>query len=542
MQDPGLPRNELALARIALDLGAARKGGALSSSETRLARRASGLPTSDRQLLDTVRDGLLAGVDPLGTALLTLRPQLVRQHAGMVYTPAALVAPMISWAVQQDPARLVDPGCGSGRYSIAAAMRNPDLEIVAIDTDPVATLLTRAALAVVAKNKVTVINADYTRVGLAPKARTAFVGNPPYVRHHRLDGAAKQWLVATATKLGHEVISTRAGLHAYFFMATACYGRPGDIGCFLTSSEWLDTNYGWSVRHMLLNGLGATSLHLIDPQVQAFRSVNSTGLITCFRLGESPQVITISAVHAISDLTSLEGGKEMERSSLQADVRWTKVLRTRDDPIPVGHRRVKLGSMFRIRRGIATGANGYFVMTRKEAAARGLMKWCVPVITRGVEILDAKGLIKNDDRLKVLLRPTANIHRSVFPRLNSYLAKGEHSTRGAERVKDRYLCGVRSPWWLVELPEPAPVVSTYMARRPPAFVLNPDKLAVLNIGHYLWPRMEGTDLKGIVQALNKQQGRLMGQGRVYQGGLEKFEPHEMAALEIDLPIDLLAER
>ena len=78
-----------------------------------------------------------------------------------------------------------------------------------------------------------------------------------------------------------------------------------------------------------------------------------------------------------------------------------------------------------------------------------------------------------------------------------------------------------------------------MARRPPAFALNPDKLALLNIGHYLYPRRSDLDLEAIVWELNRQKGRFAGHGRTYHGGLEKFEPREMGSLEIDLPTKLL---
>ena len=78
-----------------------------------------------------------------------------------------------------------------------------------------------------------------------------------------------------------------------------------------------------------------------------------------------------------------------------------------------------------------------------------------------------------------------------------------------------------------------------MARRPPAFALNPDKLALLNIGHYLYPRRSGLDLEAIVWELNRQKDRLVGHGRTYHGGLEKFEPREMGSLETDLPNKLL---
>lgn len=90
-----------------------------------------------------------------------------------------------------------------------------------MDLDPLATLLTRANLAVLGARKATVLNADYLTVRLPThEGTTAWVGNPPYVRHHGLTPAAKRWAGKAARRLGHSV-SGLAGLHALFFLATA---------------------------------------------------------------------------------------------------------------------------------------------------------------------------------------------------------------------------------------------------------------------------------------------------------------------------------
>jgi adenine-specific DNA-methyltransferase len=534
------PHDELALVRLALDCGAATVGGDLSSAETAVVRSAASLPSPESSMLKRVRNGILAGEDPLGIALYDARSPAARRQAGAIYTPPELVRPMVSWALEKNPRRLVDAGCGSGRYSVAAALRDNKVAIVAVDVDPVATMLTRGALALIRRRHVRVVNSDYTTMVLPSiEGRTAFVGNPPYVRHHRINAKAKKWLVAAAAELRHSRVSTRAGLHAYFFFATALHGKPGDIGCFLTSSEWLDVDYGQSVRHLLLNGLGAKSIHIIDPGVDTFPNVKATGLITCFQLGSSQGAIRIRQVKALRELVTLAGGNKLDRNLFRSDGRWTQLVRPTEDAAPKGFQRVPLRSLFRVRRGVATGANDYFVMKRAEAKDRGLEAWSVPVIAHASEILEANGPVRDDPNRKLLLSPGGTVRRRDFPRLNSYLAQGEHPSGGFPRIKDRYLCHQRDPWWQVEQPSPAPVIATYMARRPPTFALNPDNLALLNIGHYLYPRRSDLDLEAIVWELNRQKDRLAGHGRTYHGGLEKFEPREMGALEIDLPNKLL---
>jgi hypothetical protein len=73
-----------------------------------------------------------------------------------------------------------------------------------------------------------------------------------------------------------------------------------------------------------------------------------------------------------------------------------------------------------------------------------------------------------------------------------------------------------------------------MARRAPAFALNPDGLALLNIGHGLWPvaDLDTSELANLVDHLNAARNGFIGGGRTYHGGLEKFEPREMENLVI----------
>ena len=87
-------------------------------------------------------------------------------------------------------------------------------------------------MAAIGERGATVICGDYTRAKLPPHdGTTAFVGNPPYVRHHNLSAEAKAWAQLAAERAG-VAISGLAGLHSHFFLATALHGNDGDRGVF----------------------------------------------------------------------------------------------------------------------------------------------------------------------------------------------------------------------------------------------------------------------------------------------------------------------
>lgn len=209
---------------------------------------------------------------------------------------------MLSWVGRQGNVveRVVDPGCGSGRFTIAALRRFPMATAVAVERDPRLALIAKANFDVLGlASKVELIVADYRDVHLKPiVGTTLFVGNPPYVRHHGIDPARKAWYADTLKRLGH-AHSQLAGLHLHFFLKTLELSRPGDLGCFITASEWLDVNYGQSLRDLLSDGLGGHDIFSVKPETLLFADALISACITCFSPGlrrKEPQQDTSRAI------------------------------------------------------------------------------------------------------------------------------------------------------------------------------------------------------------------------------------------------------
>ena len=105
-----------------------------------------------------------------------------------------------------------------------------------------------------------------------------------------------------------------------------------------------------------------------------------------------------------------------------------------------------------------------------------------------------------------------------------------------------YIAMNRKPWWSVGLRSPAPILATYMARRPPAFVRNVANARHINIAHGLYPRVPLSPqiLDRLAHLLSSTVS--VTEGRTYAGGLTKFEPKEMERILIPNPMELEAER
>ena len=527
------PNEELNLARLAVALGAIGAGGALSRAEEQLIDSAADLAEPSRQLLDATFAAIRAGTDPLGEQLLAIRRPPSRRLTGQIFTPDTIVAPMVKWALDQQISRIVDPGCGSGRFALAFA-RQSSAQIVAVDTDPLSTLITRAGLASIGNTRATVLNGDYTQANLPPHdGKTAFVGNPPYVRHHNLSAGAKAWAQMAGQKAGVP-ISGLAGLHAHFFLATALHGKAGDVGCFVTSSEWLDVNYGDVIRRLLLNGLGGQAIHILEPKALPFGSTATTAAITCFEIGSRATSIRIRMNGDAADLTRLTDGAPIDRERLTDAQKWLPLIRSMP-AIPDGH--VELGEVCRVHRGAVTGSNATWVLPASGESAIP-ERFLFPSVTRAKELFNCGDQLNTTRGLRRVI--DLPIDLDELDPLDLPLVERFLKAAKASGADEGYVARNRRAWWSVGLREPAPILATYMARRAPAFVRNVAGARHINISHGLYPLepLPGYVLDRLAEALRGSVN--VGLGRTYAGGLVKFEPREMERIPIPSVERLLA--
>jgi adenine-specific DNA-methyltransferase len=210
-----------------------------------------------------------------------------------------------------------------------------------------------------------------------------------------------------------------------------------------------------------------------------------------------------------------------------------------------------LGDFFTIKRGIATGANGFFILPEEEAAREGIPEeFRRPILPNPRHIADDR--VEADPRgypsntLKLSLIDCGLPEEEIevrFPQFWRYLQRGK-----AQGIHSAYLASRRSPWYSQEKREPATFLFTYMGRcgegrRPFRVLLNESAATAHNVYLLLYPK---GDLKRILEGqpeLNRvvfehlrtiDTNQLLCEGRVYGGGLHKMEPKELARVPAGL--------
>ena len=511
------------LVAVALALGAREVSG-WSTAEERLASAARQAP---RATVTEIREQIENGEDPLGEAFCRLRLPADRRTKGATFTPRTIIDAMVNWATEAPlplPQRIIDPGTGSGRYLIAAGRRVRNAALLGIEIDPLPAILARANLAVSGlADRAEIILQDYRAVSV-PRidGPTLYIGNPPYVRHHLLDAHWKTWLIDEATKRGYSA-SQLAGLHVHFFLATVGKASKGDFGAFITAAEWLDVNYGSLVRELFLGELGGKRIVVIEPTAVPFPDAATTAAITYFQIGAKPKKIKLKRIERLEELREPNGNRAVRRERLEAERRWSHLTRAGKKG-PDGY--IELGELCRVHRGQVTGLNRVWIAGQHSLGLPESVLF--PTVTRARELFQAGNAIEDASILRKVIDLPIDLDvldAAERKTIGRFLAKAK--SLGADTG---YVATNRRAWWSVGLREPAPILATYMARRPPAFVHNRAKARHLNIAHGIYPRelLDQCVLNNLAAYLRK--GVQLTQGRTYAGGLTKFEPREMERL------------
>lgn len=494
-----------------------------------------------------------------------LKTSRERNRLGQFATPTALARELAAYGYDLLGTRTrihwLDPALGTGSFysalcSVIPASRRG--RCIGYEIDPhygnaAGALWEDAGLEVRIK--------DFTTAAPpAPDERASFIlCNPPYVRHHHLSAAKKQHLQSVIkTRLGIAA-SGLSGLYCYFLWLADAWLAPGGVAGWLIPGEWMDVNYGKAIKEYLLDRVELLRIHRFDPRDVQFADALVSSAVVWFRKGKpaSTEKVEISLG---GTLAQPRQRIYIGRDALAASKKWSQLTlapkpQRRQGAKPPG---VRLGELFTIKRGLATGANDFFVMPAAQAKEHGIPpEFLRPILPSPRHLyLDeirarADGTPDLDNSLFLLSAHAPELElKKRQPALWNYLQQGVK--RG---ISERYLCRHRRPWYAQEERPPAPLLCTYMGRgstmsKPFRFVLNWSQATAANVWLLLYPQpafaqviaREPARLYAVWHALRCLSAEvLISHGRVYGGGLYKLEPRELAeaplsALDMDIPL------
>lgn len=479
-----------------------------------------------------------------------------RNRLGQFATPTRLATDILRHAESLMPdvgqVNFLDPAIGTGAFYSAfneVFPRERHSEAIGFEIDdhygePASRLWAESGLAIQ--------HADFTREQPSPRFNL-LICNPPYVRHHHLSNDDKNRLQANIHRASGMRISGLAGLYCYFLGISHAWMADGGIAGWLIPSEFMDVNYGRAVKQYLLEKVTLLQIHRFDPSDVQFADALVSSAIVWFRKSPPPKdhTVALSFGGTLSDPKIL---RLLPSKVLFEERKWTRFpqgdIRAEVD-VPV------LSDFFRIKRGIATGHNSYFILNAETIALLRLPREVFRPILPSPRYLPDTEILANAEGLPLIERQLFLLDTRLseeeikerYPTLHAYLENGR-----SREIHARYLCRHRAPWYAQEDRPAAPVLCTYLGRgdaktgRPFRFILNNSDATVANVYLAMYPtpiltrvmRDDPSLIRKIWRVLNEiSPDRLLGEGRVYGGGLHKLEPRELAKVEATAIAELI---
>ena len=345
-----------------------------------------------------------------------------------------------------------------------------------------------------------------------------------------------------------------AGLHCYFILSAHKWLSPDAICGWLIPSEFMDVNYGEKLKEYLLNKVHLIRVHRYNPENCKFDDALVSSCVVWFKNETMENNYNVEFSYG-GTLEKPEVSRNVDRNTLGKSRKWTH-FPTKDEQLPNTHTPT-LGDFFTIKRGLATGDNDFFILSKEKIEELNLdMNFFTPILPspRYLKCNEVFSDNHGNPRLDTqyfLLSCTLSEEevKKNHPSIWNYLSSGLDTTA------QKYLCKNRKVWYYQENRSATPFLCSYMGRgndehaAPFRFILNHTSAIATNSYLMLYPKTVLQEaiaqtpniLHEVWNALsNITANNLECECRVYGGGLKKIEPKELSYVKCPRLAELLA--
>lgn len=471
-----------------------------------------------------------------------------RKLRGGYYTPARVAEFLASWAIRGPSDRVLEPSCGDGALvGPATRMLGPRGQVVAVELFEEEAAKVRSRYPGVAVVVGDVFQWWLTR---GHDSFDAVVGNPPFIRYQDFPEEQRELAFQLMRAEGLKPTRLANAWLPFVVLATNALREGGRMALVLPA-EVMQVGYAAELREYLTRKF--SELHIVTFRKIIFEGIQQEVILLLGRRQdcESAQM-SVSELATAEDLATLDLHAQ---SPTQVDLehsseKWTQYYLAEREvgllrEIAESGAVPRLSDYAEVNVGIVTGRNDFFVLRSEDAASRGIVEWCDPMVGRSAQI---PGLALNpgdwtrmhaDDGKVLIFNLSSDARSDVPPKAISYIESGEELG-----YHTGYKCRIRLPaWWQVPsfwIPD------AFMLRQihdAPRIVSNRTDATCTDTIHRVRVRpgisadqLAAASLNSMTAAFSEVQGRS------YGGGVLELEPREAIGLPFPrlngaLPID-----
>ena len=451
-----------------------------------------------------------------------------RRRFGQYFTPPAVASFMRNWVLASGIPSLYDPAFGLGAF---LPDKSQSISFSASEIDP---RIVNYYKKDNCSEKIKLYEEDYLLSW--GRMHANIVCNPPYMR---FQGFKKRKLVATLYEndLKRKLPGHANTASAFLMKSLSEMDGRGRLA-YIMPFEFLGTGYGTIVKKELIKNAHLSAIIKIECEKDVFPDVTTTVCIVLYDAANKHDKVdfySISTIDALAVFQTAKPSSSIPVSSLKPGEKWAsyfnkkRITLNRDKMVPLKH-------YGRFSRGIATGANEFFVLSPSRARALGLLESdCRPCITKSSQIRSPYFCDKNLGQMleadeQVLL---FSINGKGSPAALEYIRFGQR-----QGFHERFLTRHRTPWYKTEDRLPSPLLMGVFSRGGYKIILNEARVINLTCYHGFQPDLHGLRfLPHLFLYLFSVTGRKVAalSMRTYGDSLDKFEPNDINDMPVPSP-------
>lgn len=471
----------------------------------------------------------------------TLEKRENLRDKGQFWTPGWVADAMVAY-VSQEADEVFDPGVGRGIFYASLKKFHRKAKFYGIDIDP--KIIAEAKKEGIFDNNSRIERRDFI-LNPPSKLFRSIVANPPYIRHHRLSPEIKSSFKKISLHAMRETLDGRAGLHIYFLIqALSLLDKNGRLA-FIMPADTCEGVFSKKLWAWITGNFCLEGVITFDHKATPFPGVDTNAII--FLIKNTKQSEKIKWARCLEpqskDLLSflrnnLAGNKYSELIVHERNLSEALSIGLSRMPQKNYNFEFTLNDFAYVMRGIATGANEFFFLTREKVKELGMAnKFFLPAIGRTRDVagdrITQKAIkeLEKKGRPTLLFFPNGVVWENMPAAVKNYILEGER-----KGISGHILISTRRPWYKMEVRKIPAFLFAYLGRRNIRFIKNEAGVVPLTSFLCVYPRSDDREFTEKLWEILQHPSTIANLrlvGKSYGSGAIKVEPRSLERLPID---------
>lgn len=460
--------------------------------------------------------------------------QAHRKKFAQFFTPEEVAQLMINWVLKNDKiSTLLEPAFGLGIFSRLLLEKNKEVKITGFEIDPIIYQIAKQNFHIFPN--VNLLLEDYLFNDWETKY-DGIVCNPPYLKFHNYQNLQALEEIDARLKIN---LSGFTNIYTLFLLKSIYQLTENGRAAYLIPSEFLNSDYGKYIKKYLLNSQTLRHIIIFDFKQNIFNDVSTTSALILLAKDKNKDPIRFSLVEnktkldnilsMINDYPNTKQKNSIRQNSLDPNVKWRIYYKKQNSQ--KYKNLIPFNQVAKVVRGIATGANDYFIFNQEKAKQYSIDDdFLLPCITKSKDVTLSLFTFEHFEKLK---EKNGNIF--LFNAKKEVTNKNaiNYIELGVELgINKKHLTSKKNTWYLLENRPPSPIWVSVFNRNGIKFVRNEAAISNLTTFHCiylvndLFNHIE-IDLLFAYLLTDIAQEIFNDNRREYGDGLKKFEPNDL---------------